>query len=421
MNVDTKDMTKPVIIKASGKVQGIKGLYQNPSSKRMYIRFSFHGVDRQMTVYPKNMTFSELQRTAAKAMTELKKTVKSQVPDTVSTKPQAISVIEYGIKKLPEEISKHWGCKGTSQKYIAELLKVTAGLSICESKRQTDIAEVDRYNKAKAAEIVMASDLTQCQKFKRYYGIRQCFDTMIQLQLHRGVNPIIEIPRPIYVQGRKTAVLTLEMSARVLVGIRTAKIEKTNRLELELFFRLCVETGQRPKDIYMFDATKISEGHYPFRSHKTRREQRVLHVLSNGALQLISEIIIERNGVAVYEQSWPNKHGTDEVFQSFWSAKFDHISKSINKTIHSVVGEGVSLYAAKHFFITEIFKRTGSEFWAEVFTHEGKNVNQRNYLHPEQAKADEIISALCRDFENEVTRIYAGLDSLTLTASTRDM
>lgn len=399
MNMDTKDMTKPVIIKPSGKVQGIKGLYQNPSSKRMYIRYSFHGIDRQQTIYPKNMTFSELQRTASKAMTELKKTVKSQVPDTVSVKPQAVSVIEYGIKKLPQEISKHWGCKGTSQKYIAELLKVTAGLSICDSKRQSDIAEVDRHNKTRAAEIIQEKGLTQCQKFKRYYGIRQCFDTMITLQLHRGVNPIIEIPRPIYIQGRKTAVLDFDTSAKVILAIRQSRYAPVKRLELELFFRLCVETGQRPKDIYMFDATKISEGHYSFRSHKTRREQRVRHLLSDSVLRLISEIILARSGAASYEQIWENKHGVDETFQAFWHAPFGSFSRDLNKLVHAIAGNDVSLYAAKHFFITEMFRRTGSEFWAEVFTHEGKNVNQRNYLHPEQQKADEILAEFCSDFD----------------------
>ena len=397
-------MTRPVIIKASGKIQGIKGLYQDPSSKRLYIRYSFHGVDRQMTIYPKNLTFSELQRTASKAMTELRKTVKSQVVEAIPDKPKAISVVDYGIKKLSEEISKHWGCKGTSQKYIAELLKVTSGLAICDSRKLADIAEVDRYNKSKAKEIVCAAELSQCQKFKRYYGIRQCFDKMIALHLHRGINPIAEIPKPIYVQGRKTSVLDFEISAQVMRAIKSSVSDSAKRCELELFFRLCVETGQRPKDIYMFDASAIENGYYLFRSHKTRREQRVKHLLSGGTLSLVRKIIALRGGDVCYSQSWLNKYGANESFKSFWQSSFETISRDLNKIIHAVAGDGVSLYAAKHFFITEIFRRTDSEFWAEVFTHDGKNVNQRNYLHPEQKKADEILVGFCNSFEAAVLR-----------------
>lgn len=407
MHLQEQDMTKPVIIKASGKVVGIRGLYQDPSSKRVYIRFSYHGVDKQMTVYPKNLTFSELQRTAAKAMTELKKSVKSQAVDTAKPAPKTVSLIESGVKRLPEEISKHWGCKGTSQKYITALLTETRGLAVCGSKKLSDIAEVDRYNKLRAAELVNEPGLSQCQKYKRYSGIRQCFDTMIALRIHTGVNPIIEIPRPIYVQGRRTAVLDLATAAKVIQAIRTDNIDKSKRFELELYFRLCVETGQRPKDIYMFDATQISDGHYCFRSHKTRREQRVSHFLSDGVLMLTSMIILGRGGVAYYDQVWSNKHGSDESFRSFWDMSYGTITGELNKYVHSVAGSEISLYGSRHFFITEIFRRTNSEFWAEVFTHEGRNVNQRNYLHPEQRKADAILKKFCLDFE-KVLRITFG-------------
>ena len=406
MQEDVNNMTKPVIIKPSGKVQGIKGLYQDPSSKRLYIRYSFHGIDRQRTIYPKNLTFSELSREAAKAMNALKKEVKAQIVEPVGDKPETISIIDYGIKRLPEEISRHWGCKGTTQKYIAELLRVTAGLAICESKKLSDIAEVDRYNKARAAEVIQANGLSQCQRFKRYNGIRQCFDALIALQVHRGVNPVIEVPKPVYVQGRRTAVMDFPTAARVICAIRkNTSAGAILRAEMELFFRLCVETGQRPKDVYMFDATKIDDRHYHFRSHKTRREQRVAHLLSDAVRKQIGEIILARSGTAFYEQVWPNKHGVDETFHSFWCSPFDTFRKTLNDIIHSVAGDGISLYATRHFFITEMFRRTNSEFWAEVFTHEGKTVNQRNYLHPEQKKADEILTGFCMDFQDEVDKI----------------
>lgn len=404
---ESEDMTKPVIFKTSGKVQGIKGLYRDPSSKRMYVRFSFHGIDKQKTITPKNMTFSELERSAAKAMNELKKDVKGQVPEVSNAeKRPSVSALEYGIKQLPQEISKHWGCRGTSQKYIRELLRVTDGMAICTTKRQFEIAEIDRHNKSKARERIEQSGLSQCQKFKLYNGIRQCFDKLIELRLHNGCNPIIEIPRPIYVQGRKTSVLDLETAAHVIHEIRSDKDgDEVRNLEMELFFRLCVETGQRPKDIYMFDALKISDKHYQFRSHKTRREQRVMHLLSDNTMMLIGNIMLKRGGEVAFNQTWENKHGSSEQFTCFWRLSFASYTQYINKVIHLIAGNDVSLYSAKHFFITEMFRRTNSEFWAEVFTHEGRTVNQRNYLHPEQKKADEILTGFTNDFQSEINKL----------------
>ena len=404
---DGANMTKPVVFKASGKVQGIKGLYQDPSSKRMYVRFSFHGIDRQKTITPKNMTFSELERAASKAMNELRKDVKGQIVEADNTEKRPnVSALEYGIKQLPVEISKYWGCRGTSQKYIRELLRVTDGMALCASRRQSEIAEIDRHNKSKVASKIGEPGLSQCQKFKFYNGIRQCFDKLIELKIHNGCNPIIETPKPVYVQGRKTSVLDFKTAAQVVREIRNDKSsDELRRLEMELFFRLCVETGQRPKDVYMFDAMKIVDCHYTFRSHKTRREQRVMHLLSDRTRALIGDIMLKRHGETSFEQVWPNKHGDDERFTCFWRLHFISYTQYINEIIHKVAGSEMSLYSAKHFFITELFRRTESEFWAEAFTHEGRNTNQRNYLHPEQKKADEILTGFCNDFYAEIDKL----------------
>ncbi len=77
------------------------------------------------------------------------------------------------------------------------------------------------------------------------------------------------------------------------------------------------------------------------------------------------------------------------------------------------------MYNARHFFISEIFRRTESEFWAEVFTHEGRNTNQRHYLHPEQKKADEILTDYMNSLEEainkyEITKAYMSVFNIDI-------
>lgn len=400
-------MTIPVVIKDSGKVQGIKGLYISPETKRVYVRFSYHGIDKQVTIYPKNHTFSELNRAATKALANLKRSVLdafSKIPQKESVNKSAVEV---GIEELPTEISKHWSFKGRSQKYIDELIRTTKGLAICSKNLKKNIDEINKHNAGVALSVISNPKLSDCQKFKLFNGITICFEQLIQSGRHFGFNPTRDVPKPIYSANQRTLLLTFEDSAKVILAIRNDNsIPLAKKLEMELFFRLAVETGQRPKDIYMFNLNWIDEDgeHCQFQSHKTKRKQRVKHILSKNSKDLIARIIIARSGASVFHQKWSNKHGNDEKFDSFWRYCLFTYDRYLNTIIRSIINPDISLYSARHFFVSEIFKRTESEFWAEVFTHEGKNTNQRNYLHPEQKKADEILSNFIDSFDDAITK-----------------
>lgn len=407
-----KNMTKQVVIKVSGKVEGIRGLYVSPVTKRVYVRFSFNGVDKQLTIHPKNMTFSELKREASKAMTVLKRSVSEACESNKKYSSCKLSSVERGVALLPDVIAKHWSFKGRTQKYIDELIRVTKGLAICTSNNKTDISEINKFNSCVAEKIINQEGLSDCQRFRLFNGISLCFGQLIKDGRHFGINPVRDIPKPSYCINRRSSTLNFDDAALVLSLIRNdASTDKIKRMECELFLMMAVETGQRPRDIYMFNVSWIDGEHCQFRSHKTSREHRVMHLLSIRVRMLISDIIIARSGVSTYSCRWKNKHGNDECFDSFWRLSLYSYESYINRIIRNYVGSDISLYSARHFFVTEMFRRTESEFWAEVFTHEGRNTNQRNYLHPDQKRADEILTGFCDTFESIITSLeIAGLE-----------
>lgn len=398
-------MTIPVIIRSNGKVEGIRGLYIDPSSKRVYVRFSFHGVDRQVTICPKNLTYSELNREASKALYSLKKEVKSMNIDSVNNETSCMDMIERGKVELESEIILHWRNRGVSEKYITSLISQTRGLSICKSKKQADICRFNKYNGEQINKIVYAEGLSGMQQYIRFRGIKTCFSQLIESGRHTGVNPIRDIPKPILPFNKRKNKFTFKNAAEIVMRIRELNRESSERLEIELFFVLCIETGQRPKDLMMFDVSNISSNHYQFKSHKTNREHRVSHIISPYVRDLISRIIIERGGILYYEKEWKNKYSMPEKFKSFWKFNLPHYRKLINQIIQDSISGDAIMYLARHFFVTELFRRTNSEFWAEVFTHEGKNTNQTNYLHPDQEKADEILVGYTDEFEMEIKKL----------------
>jgi integrase len=229
------------------------------------------------------------------------------------------------------------------------------------------------------------------QKAKKHGEITTIFSRLIAAGVHTGNIPTRNIGAPRVVTGHRKISLTFDEAAKVLKALESLPGENTRRLELMLFFRLCVETGQRPNDLYLFDPAKIEadEIHYAFYSTKTRREQRVMHLLSPGMRELLSRLIIARRS-AYYHDSKGSR---------FWMLSLHTISKVLNDEIKKAVGNEKILYATRHFFITEIFRRTDSTFWAEAFTHEGRTVAQCHYLHPDQSKADEILREFSEDFQ----------------------
>lgn len=394
---EEREMTKPVVVKQSGKVVGIRGLYRAPTTGRLYVRYSYHGKEKQRTVFPKNQTFSELEKTALKTFSELKKEVQAEFVSKprprILTKKQLVSI---GIKRLAALVQERWALRGCTYAHIHRLLKSCEKLAICESKRQKDIEIIEEYNKEQVNELLNGEGITPYMKFNNYTNVSNVFMAMIQDGFHHGKNPAMYFAKVRTPMNRKKCNFNFEVAAEILRLIE--KIDHRLVKEFVLFFRLCVETGQRPIDVYFFDMRKIEDKHYYFLSHKTKREQRVSHRLSDDVLSLVEEIVSERE-CEFYKHVLKNRLGNDEHLESFWTLGVDTYSGMINRIFKEHHPEA-TLYQARHFFVSEIFRMTDSDFWAEVFTHEGHTANTRHYLHIDQDKADEILIRFCDSFKS---------------------
>ncbi len=404
-----KLMTKPVVTTKSGKVQGIRGLYKDPSSERYYVRYSFHGIDKQLTIYPKNETFSGLERAASQGLGQLKKQVKStageSLPENVQSPKDRISCAQAALVKA---IETHWGRRGTTQKHIKRLLQFTRGMCLCSESKTKEKSVYDAHNLRLARDFVEDGRLSGSQRREAYRSIFTVFSELIRAELHHGSNPAVHLIRPKHAVGVRDALLDVDDAAIAINAMRKDEsTEPAKRAESELFLRLCMETGQRPIDIHMWSPLRIdSTQHYQFLSHKTSSKHRVKHIISQASQKLATTIILMRGGIIEYPHELKNKYGSGESYDAFWRYSPRVYENYINGIIKRTVNENKTLYCARHFFISKVFSLTDSEFWAEVFTHEGKTANTKHYLHVDQKKADEILEAIS-------TQLDAAIDAMT--------
>ncbi len=408
--IRVQTMTKQVTVSRTGKVHGIKGLYKDLSSNRFYVRYSFHGVDKQLTVFPKNLTFSGLEKTASRGLTELRRRVMEAVgeaePEMVLSPKDKISRAQ---DALVDAIEKHWAKRGSTQRHIVRLLRFTKGLCLCSTQKPKDKQLFNEHNHHVAMTMIENHEFSDGQRSQAYKSINNVFSELIHAEIHHGSNPAVALIKPKNVCESRTTELTFADVAAVIRYIRNDQtIDALKRIEAELFIRLCIETGQRPGDIHRWNVLNITpDKHYLFDNHKTSRKHRVAHLISDVSMNLAMTAIVMRGGTVEYPQSIGNKYRENDDYQSFWRLCPSAYGHYINSVIRNVVGEDKTLYCARHFFISEMFRMTDSELWAEVFTHEGRNVNQRHYLHVDQSRADALLKEMSKRLD-EAIRIAIG-------------
>lgn len=389
-------MAHKIEFKQSGKAVGIKGLYKDASSGRLYVRLSINGVDRQKTLEGEFNTFSSLQRASERAINSLRREMECS-----ESHPKQEDSIDAAMRHLAQKIKHRWGLRNVTSKRIKEYLRCTRGLCLCTKKSHAQA--INAHNIKTAQNNIYGKRLSSGQRAAIYQGINIVFRQLILSQEHLGCNPCDSIAKPRHAQERRNNEMGYTEAAMVIHKIRSAK-KCWRTLELEMYFRLCFETGQRPIDIYMIDVRSIENKHYSFMSHKTARHQRVSHLISDEIMDIIDELIDLRKR-AVFKHSWQNEFSFDEEFECFWSLQYGTYARYLNTIIHGLFGERMSLYSTRHFFISEVFHLTENEFWAEAFTHEGRTANTRHYLHPDQKRADEIIMEIHAKLRAEIENL----------------
>jgi len=398
-------MTVQVQVKASGKIEGIRGLYKDSSSLRYYVRYAKGGIDRQMTILPKGETYTALSRAASKALTQLKREVEIELGTETKGKSSRScgDVVLEGVQALPATIEALWGLRGVSARTIKELKNYTSGLALCGVRDKKLVEAIDAHNRVEMAKKLENEAISACTKAKMHSQVKAVFKSLIEKGRHYGENPAISFEAPKHQAQREEREITFEDMAKILATTKAEISDAVRQAEITLFFRLLTETGQRPIDLYRLDVRKIQGRHYRFASHKTGKIHRVAHQLSDTTLALIEEIKRLRAGRDVYV--WEDKNSTKgEKIECFWSIPWRSVQSMTRAICTKALGAGAKLYTTRHFFISEIFRRTQSDFWAGVFTHEGEGANQKNYLHVNQAEADQILMGFLEDFESVVSK-----------------
>lgn len=389
-------MTKPIVCRRSGKIDGIRGLYKSPVTGRFYVRYSYHGVDKQKTIFPKKVTFSELERVASSALIKLKKEVKAEFETiTISNDEVHLGLVELGAKNLQEAVEKEWSLRGVTEAHITKLLKLSSGLALYSGHKKNERERINEHNISLLTSRLAEAE-TQGKKRTIFDFVGIVFSQLIKSGKHTGCDPTHFVPKPKYVRSARKGELTLDVIEKVYKRLLEKAKDHDMYFEYALFFRLCVETGQRPVDVFRFDVRNLSNDHYLFWNNKTSRFQRVEHLISENTISMIGQLIVKRGGVSVYSHSEKNKYSSDEKFECFWRNKLKTYTDFLTGIISEVSLGDATLYHTRHFFITEIFNLTGSDIWASAFTHEGMNIAQKHYLHLSKEKADEVLEQYFR-------------------------
>lgn len=382
---------RKVVVTTTGKVDGIPHLFCSRGG-RFYVRYKNGPVDKTAPLedVPESPTFSWLQRASDKAFKKLKKAVDSSAQGTEANKLKPPSVS--GQSLLAQTIDTVWTNRGVSASRLRELQKACAGLAITSSRQASVIKSVNDHNQRVIEENYNSLPNNGVKK-RALDGITTVFTTLIARGLHTGKVPALDVAFKIEPSPRQNHEIDFDGAVKIIKAIRAdSTLKPVIRLELELYTRLAIETGQRPIDLYLLDISKIdSTGHYEFLSHKTGRYQRVLHLLSSDSLRLIKKIS-EMRGIDHYTHKWDKHHrSSGESFESFWSKSFSVYVHNLADFTKEALGQDAIFYGLKDFFISQIFRATQNEFWAKVFTHEGRGANQKSYLFLDQEKADKVL------------------------------
>lgn len=376
---------KPLVIRASGKVEGIRGLYQDRSG-RWYVRKSLNGVDRQLTLQVnKNPTFSGLESLARAALKRLEKSISSEKP-AQSAPPKTAGIqataIEAGQEKCRRFLQDIYA-KRVTVGVFKERQRELDGFAFCIKAR--DKAEVDKHNLDLLEERLKAT--TEKTRRERWKHVRAVFVLAITTGYHRGCLPTETVKRPPDLSEFDCREILIPEAVKIYKALEakqnSSNSERENRLSLELlsFFYL-LTLGMRPSSAILFDASKIQRignaDYYQVFSHKTERFIGVKHKLGG---------------------AW----FTDNLKKiNNFTYSSDYLLNQLNKIIRDTLQRQVNAKHLRKGFITACL-RDGRFSIEEVkrLTHTPSDIIETNYNVAFQELADKVADWYNEAFEFE--------------------
>lgn len=356
---------KPVIFKKGlgcGKVEGIRGLYKDPYG-RWYVRKSFEGIDRQLTLenLNENPTFSELERKAAQGLRRLEKSMEKQAGTCKKAHPVK-STLDKAKDRCVQYLDVDYKQRGVSHAVWLRRKTELAGFAFASKP----LVEIDDHNLALLREKLDSA--TPKSAIDLYLHIKAVFSLAIQDGKHFGANPCARVLKPAKLTDKDVRYISVAESAKVFAHMDL--MSDVYGEEIACFFYL-LTLGMRATSAILFDAEDLkpcADGYY-YRviNHKTRRTM--------DFMQLIPAHMGERL----------------KALGRFTKSLKDLLDKT-NKIIVDVLHRDVSQKHLRKGFLTECINAGGfSVESVELITHTTKDIVQRHYNAKTQESIDQIM------------------------------
>lgn len=390
--MEEKDM-KPVVVSASGKVEGIKGLFKDERTGRFFVRKTIKTpdgklLDRQKTVHVNaNLTFSGLEILAQRALKALEKEMRPIVDAMPTPAPKAQKTpLEQGQIQLKRFLE---GEKGKySSKTLGEKMKRCDGFALVTRSLLNDEATITEHNKNLLIER-LAKYEGRNEASEIFKDLSSVFNSALKAGVHVGVNPTALVKKPCDVLKKDFKYITINQMGEIINLINLefdynlTKVTKNyTREELLLYFYLlCIGMRATSAILFKIEELKKLDGNY------------IYNVINNkiGKVMPYYQIISEK----IYNN-----------FNLFFIGNFDHsdieLSRELNKYIKVVCGEE---YSSKHLrkgFINSCCSGGFEPQFVEMITHEPSGVFFKNYYSIGQTKVNEIMNWFNNELEKSI-------------------
>ena len=365
---------RPVTFKGGkvfGKVEGIRGLYRDPSG-RWYVRKVVGGTDKQKTLTfgTENPSFSVLERAAQKALREMEKEAVGTV--MVKEAGTARSVIERGQRLCAEYVSGQYAAgvaKKTAHRRIGEL----AGFAMTTDPREE--AEVQAHNLA-----LLQAKINAYEEKGQSVGAREIwrhvkavFSRAMACGVHRGLNPAQLVRGPVDTMEKDTRWVSMSDSARVQAELpywmQEQGMDTDTAKQLFCFYYLHT-LGMRSTSASAFKADDLHESggvwRYSVINSKTGKRMPVSQIIPPLFAKALKKI-------------------------GAFSRSAFYMTQILNRAMRDILGTDLTLKHLRKGFLTEIIEsRLFSETDARRLTHHTADVVESHYYSLSQRSADAV-------------------------------
>lgn len=394
--MEGKDEMRPIIFKGGkefGKVEGIKGLYRDPSG-RWFVRYSRSGVDRQKSIQVNgNPNFSGLERAADSALRKLKKEVMDELnthTDTQTPTPEQDTfetALKRGCAQMEKFITSTYSLATGEANVKRRVIQLEGFCLITKNTKAKYIDDLNNHNINKLNQMLNEFEGKQ-KAFEYYKGIKAVFTKAIKAGVHLGQNPAYLVSKPIDNTKKDYGYLTIKQMSNILYTIKNdnnniVTLSKQERKELCIFCYL-LSIGMRATSAILFKGEDVE-------AVKDGDNTKYYYTVINHKLKIIMP----------YKQMLSNYIVKEFDLMSFsgFTMNLDKLTDSLNLYCHSVDDSGLTLKHFRKGFINSCCGELGFDIHdVERLTHIPTSTIEKSYYSQAQPICDNIMTSFNNNF-----------------------